>query len=140
MPESAVVPILHYRSVAEAVAWLCAAFGFTERLRIGDHRAQLTTASGLGSVVVAEGSEATAPVPNSTHSIMVRVSDVDGHYEQAKTAGARVLAAPETYPYGERQYSAVDLGGHVWTFSQTVANVEPSRWGGVLTGEERGAV
>ena len=140
MPESAVVPVLHYRSVPEAVAWLCTAFGFTERLRIGVHRAQLAVAADRGSVVVAEGSEATAAVPSSTHSVMVRVSDVDQHHEQAKAAGARVLGPPTNYPYGERQYSAVDLGGHVWTFSQTVANVQPSSWGGVLVGESRGAV
>jgi hypothetical protein len=26
----------------------------------------------------------------------------------------------------------VDLGGHVWTISQTVADVHPQTWGGVL--------
>ena len=26
--------------------------------------------------------------------------------------------------------SAVDIGGHRWTFSQTIADVDPADWGG----------
>ena len=40
--------------------------------------------------------------------------------------------APETHPFGERQYTARDFAGHVWTFTQTVANVEPRAWGGEM--------
>jgi hypothetical protein len=25
-----------------------------------------------------------------------------------------------------------DPGGHIWTFSQTIADVDPAAWGGVL--------
>ena len=46
MLPSVVIPELAYRDVGEAVAWLCTAFGFRERLRIGDHRAQLTIGDG----------------------------------------------------------------------------------------------
>jgi hypothetical protein len=31
-----------------------------------------------------------------------------------------------------RQYTARDFAGHVWTFTQTVANVEPGVWGGEM--------
>jgi hypothetical protein len=38
-----VIPVLTYPNVRDAVAWLCASFGFLERVRIGeDHRAQLS--------------------------------------------------------------------------------------------------
>jgi len=66
------------------------------------------------------------------HSVMVRVSNVHQHFERAKNAGANVEAEPTSYPYGERQYSVVDPGGHVWTFSQSEANVDPASWGGEL--------
>lgn len=36
------------------------------------------------------------------------------------------------HPYGERQYTVQDLGGHAWTFSQTLADVDPASWGGEL--------
>jgi len=54
------------------------------------------------------------------------------HCEAAKHAGAAIVIAPETYPFGERQYTARDFAGHVWTFTQTVANVEPGVWGGEM--------
>jgi uncharacterized glyoxalase superfamily protein PhnB len=46
--------------------------------------------------------------------------------------GATVLGTPTDYPYGERQYSALDPGGHRWTFSQSIADVDPAAWGGEL--------
>ena len=41
MPDVQVIPELPYDDVGEASEWLCAAFGLRERLRIGNHRAQL---------------------------------------------------------------------------------------------------
>ncbi len=70
---------------------------------------------------------------------MVRVDNVDRHFAHARNAGARVLGAPVTYPYGERQYAAQDLVGHRWVFSQTVADVDPNEWGGVLVKREDAA-
>jgi uncharacterized glyoxalase superfamily protein PhnB len=130
MPASTVIPVLAYPDVAEAVAWLVAAFGFTLRLSIGDHRAQLN--AGGGAVVVTGGgvllSEATAP----SHSVMVRVEEVDGHCARASAHGAWIVTPPTDYPYGERQYSVLDLAGHAWTFSQSIADIDPRDWGGRL--------
>ena len=93
MPSCTVIPELDYDDMAEAVDWLCAAFGFTERWRAESHRAQLSV--GDGAVVV----------------------------EQRQS--------------GERQYTAVDLGGHVWTFSQSIADVAPEERGGVSVSSDR---
>lgn len=65
-------------------------------------------------------------------SLMVRLPDVDQHYEQVKRTNARILHPPETFPFGERQYTVEDLGGHRWTFTQSVADVAPEEWGGQL--------
>jgi uncharacterized glyoxalase superfamily protein PhnB len=65
---------------------------------------------------------------------MVRVRDIDAHCRRARRNGAWILGEPADYPYGERQYSAVDQAGHVWTFSESVADVDPAEWGGALTG------
>ena len=52
VPAATVIPVLIYPDVREAVAWLTAAFGFVERLRIGEnHRSQLRV--GDGAVIVA---------------------------------------------------------------------------------------
>ena len=46
--------------------------------------------------------------------------------------GARSSTEPTDHVYGERQYSAEDPWGHRWTFSQTLADVDPADWGGIL--------
>jgi uncharacterized glyoxalase superfamily protein PhnB len=130
MPSSVIIPELAYPDVAEAVAWLCDAFGFEERLRIGNHRAQLSF--GPGAVIVREATRLPPPNGNSIHSIMVRIEHLDRHYEHAVQCGVRILNPPADYPYGERQYTASDLVGHIWTFSQTIADVDPATWGGDL--------
>ena len=69
---------------------------------------------------------------SATHSIMVRVADVDQHYEHSRQDGVNIISTPADYPYGERQYSLQDPGGHVWTFSQSIEDVDPPDWGGRL--------
>jgi uncharacterized glyoxalase superfamily protein PhnB len=131
IPTATVIPELAYADVAAAVTWLCDAFGFVERLRIGDHRAQLIY--GSGALVVTDGSRDAAGASRpSGHAVLVRVDDVDAHHARAAAAGAEIVSPPTTYPFGERQYGALDLGGHRWTFSQTVRDVDPADWGGVL--------
>jgi uncharacterized glyoxalase superfamily protein PhnB len=133
IPSATVVPILVYPDVREAVAWLSAAFGFSERVQIGEsHRSQMRV--GDGAVIIADVRlERRAPRPGEiTHSVLVRVEDVDAHCDHAVRNGARVVMAPTTFEYGERQYEAADPFGHQWTFSQTLADVAPGAWGGTL--------
>ena len=125
VPGAQVIPELAYEDVGEASDWLCAAFGFTERLRIGNHRAQLMFGDGAVIVVERRGEA-------SASSVLVRVEDADGHHEHAAEHGARIVSPPTDYPYGERQYAAEDLGGHHWTFSESIADVDPASWGGTL--------
>jgi uncharacterized glyoxalase superfamily protein PhnB len=68
--------------------------------------------------------------------VLVRVEDTDRHHERAAKSGARILNPPTDYPYGERQYTAEDIGGHNWTFSQSIADVDPASWGGELVAVE----
>jgi hypothetical protein len=58
---SAVIPELPYPDVREAVEWLCRTFGFRERLRIGNQRAQLSL--GEGSLVVIQRSSRLWRIP-----------------------------------------------------------------------------
>lgn len=128
IPASTVIPELAYPDIGEAIVWLCSAFGFTLRLQIGSHRAQLNV--GDGAVVLTEWRREGHRDADLAHSVMVRVDDVNRHYERARLHGARVIGPPADYPYGERQYTAEDLVGHRWTFSQSIADIHPSDWGG----------
>ncbi|MEW6735251.1 MAG: VOC family protein [Acidobacteriota bacterium] len=130
IPAYTVLPELPYPDVATAVTWLCKVFGFSERLRIANHRVQLIV--GDGAVIVVEGE---VPVNGSNRcscAVLVRVDSVDQHFERAVQFGATIIRPPTTYPFGERQYTVQDLGGHVWTFSETVADIHPQEWGGEL--------
>jgi uncharacterized glyoxalase superfamily protein PhnB len=125
IPRRTVMPVLAYSDIGEAIAWLCDVFGFTLRLRIGDHRAQLNVGDGA---VVLSGQRPTEG--RDSHSVLVRVEDVDAHYQRALDRGARVTQAPTTHAFGERQYNVEDCAGHRWTFSQSVADTRPEDWGG----------
>lgn len=131
MPVAQVIPELAYPDVGAAVEWLCRAFGFSLRLRIGDHRAQLEY--GSGAIIVRSGT--VSAESGASCSVMVRVENVDAHYTKAVAAGAKASSGPTTYPYGERQYAAEDPSGHWWVFSQSVEDVPPSEWGGELVGK-----
>jgi uncharacterized glyoxalase superfamily protein PhnB len=124
-----VIPVLAYPDVNQAAAWLCDAFGFSVRLRIGNHRVQLNVGDGAVTVREMRPNEDTAAL-GIGHSITVRVEDVDAHCKRARDHGARITQDPVTHPYGERQYNADDFAGHSWTFSQSVADVHPEEWGG----------
>ena len=131
-PPATVTPVLVYPDVRAAVAWLESAFGFEERVRIGDaHRAQLRVGSD-GAVVVADVRGEQVPPADGlvTHLIKVRVPDVDAAFARARRAGARVHQQPTTYEYGERSCVLEDPAGHRWELTQTVRDVRPEEWGG----------
>lgn len=131
IPASSVVPVLVYPDVREAVAWLEAAFGFAERVQIGeDHRSQLSF--GDGALIVGDVRHDRRPPREGeeTHAVMIRVDDARAHCERARAHGARILMEPTDFPYGERQYHAEDPAGHRWTISETLRDVAPEEWGG----------
>lgn len=130
-PPVTVVPVLPYPDVRAAVAFLSSAFGFVERVRIGEsHRAQMSIGAD-GAVIVAEvGGPRRAPQDGVvTHELKVRVEDVDAAFERARSAGAVVLEPPVDREYGERECTVADLAGHRWQFTQTLRDVAPEEIG-----------
>jgi uncharacterized glyoxalase superfamily protein PhnB len=120
IPSATVIPVLIYPDVRAAVAWLSEVFGFGERIQIGEtHRSQLRVGDGAVIIGDVRGDRRPPRAGEVTHSVMVRVPDVGAHFE-----------------HGERQYSAQDPAGHQWTFSETLADVAPSDWGGILVGDD----
>lgn len=143
MPPGSIIPELGYRDLRAAVGWLCNVFGFRERLRIGNHRVQLLV--GQTAIVafalpaeeprLTESGDPVSLPPVAAFRLMVRVADVDSHYQFVQQRGARVLQLPENFSFGERQYTVEDPGGYRWTFSQSIADTNPAEWGGELLGE-----
>ena len=123
-----VVPVIRYRNLPAAIAWLCAAFGF-EKHRIttdsngGVMFAQLT----FGSAMVMLG-----PVRDSAFDKFLKqpdeiggaetqvcyffVADAHTHCARAKAAGAEVVFDIADQVKGGRSYSCRDPEGHLWNF------------------------
>lgn len=135
-PPATLTPVLFYPDVRQAVAWLQAAFGFEERVRIGEgHRAQLRVGEDAAVVVAEEHGGQKAPGAGAVpHVLKLRVPDVDAAFERARRAGARVHQSPQTHAYGERACAVDDPAGHRWELTQTVRDVDPAEWGGVAVG------
>jgi uncharacterized glyoxalase superfamily protein PhnB len=132
-PPATITPVLVYPDVRAADAFLERAFGFRERVRIGeDHRAQLSFGVD-GAVVVADVRDSKVAPSGGvvTHLHKLRVADVDAAVERACAAGAKALEEATTHMYGERSCVVEDPAGHRWELSQTVRDVEPEEWGGV---------
>jgi uncharacterized glyoxalase superfamily protein PhnB len=136
---TSVVPMLSYENPAAAIAWLERAFGFREQpeARYTDPDGTVTHAqleAGGGLIMLAsptpeyqspahhrencEPAAAWSRVPWVIDGVQVEVDDVEGHYERARSAGARLLTPLRDEPYG-RLYNAEDLEGHRWMFIQT---------------------
>src|SRR5260370_38429776 len=98
MHRSMVIPELAYPDIGDAIDWLCKAFGFTLRIRMGNHRAQLNVGDGGAIVLIEESRDVSLRT-----AVMVRVEDVNAHYELAKRSGGKSVRKPRAYPYAERK-------------------------------------
>jgi uncharacterized glyoxalase superfamily protein PhnB len=136
-PKATVVPILVYEDVAAALDFLTRAFGFKERLR-AEYGGSITHAQmdvGECSIMIGkQGGPFRVPQDSSSVSqyATVHVENCDAHFATAKAAGAAILKEPQDMPFGVRQYTAKDIGGHWWTFSQNIRDVAPEEWGAKL--------
>jgi uncharacterized glyoxalase superfamily protein PhnB len=142
-----VYPHLGYQDPVAAIAWLCEAFGFQERVHMdgedgGFITAKLQTPAG-GLVMVTRDSDdwlreqlpglprqEKPPYPRHRgHTISVMVPDVDAHFQKAKAGGATILLEPTDMPWGLRVYAALDLEGRQWEFVKQLRSLEPEEWG-----------
>ena len=131
VPPAMVVPVLVYPDVRAAVAFLSDAFGFVERTRIGEgHRAQLAVDGDWAVIVADAGGDRCPPQPGGvTHTVRLRVADVDAAFMRAREAGAVVVEAPVDRDYGERDCTVEDLAGHRWQLAEVLVDVAPEEFG-----------
>ncbi len=124
-----ITPYLYYEDVEAALAWLAAAFGLRETMRLPGPdgkvaHAEMRLADGL-VMMGRPGPEYRNPrhVGSVTQSLHVYVDDVDAHFARAEAAGATVVDRPADQFYGDRRYAAADPEGHHWYFAQHVRDV-----------------
>jgi uncharacterized glyoxalase superfamily protein PhnB len=128
---------LYYTEPAQAIDWLCEAFGFELRLKVEGEGgrieySELVFAGGL--VCVGEPGGHGWPLHkapsqiggNNTQNMFVYVDDIEAHCARARAAGATIVTEPKVSDYGDdywadRGYECVDRGGHHWWFAQRLS-------------------
>jgi len=121
MSETRIYPALKYDDAPGAIDWLEKAFGFTKHMVAAGEPGTIAHAElRLGGALVMLGSvmkpDPANPWADARHGIYVQVSDIDDHYARAQAAGAEIVRPLADTPYGAREYSVRDPGGHLWSF------------------------
>ena len=142
---------LFYREPAQAIAWLCAAFGFDLQLKVEGEPGEIVYSElvyGGAQVSVSAGAKPgeafepgrafkalhASPLDlggRNTQALCLFVDDADAHCAQARAHGATIYSEPATHDYGDdywsdRSYGASDLEGHDWWFMHRVRQ-QPAR-------------
>lgn len=125
-----------YLDPKAALAFLEAAFGFeTDVLVLGEAdevvHAEMRFGGGKIGVGTVWSERIASPKVLGKASASVHVqleAGIDAHFERARAAGAEILRAPATQPYGDRTYVAADLEGNIWSFGQTVDPAVRASW------------
>src|SRR5438874_2186056 len=123
-PNTAVIPVLYYPDVREAVEWLTTALPFTERLRIADHRCQLSHSNGA-IVLVKPGGHADAASSTlqgpGAHSVQLRGTAPPGAAARCPEQATQERSGRQLEcPFGENSAlrSVPDMKGRPRVFSQ----------------------
>jgi uncharacterized glyoxalase superfamily protein PhnB len=119
-----IFPILRYNDARAAIRWLDSVFGFVQLFSVPEsgpyvRHAQLKLGGNLimvGSIRPDDGIVSPMALGSSTQMLAVYVENPDAHFERAQAAGARILYPPTDTDFGSREYHALDLEGHPWTF------------------------
>jgi len=133
-----VVPIVSYRNLEHAIAWLTLTFKFRERLRQYDEHGRVVWAEvrvGEGDIMLCRiDDEGSTTVPGTSH-LVVYIDEVQTHYEDAVYAAFWHRSDLRETPEGLLEYDGTDPEGNRWTFCEPVAPIAPRIWGAVLADE-----
>ena len=133
-----VVPVIAYRNLEHALAWLTLTFKFHERLRQYDETGRVVWAemrAGQGDVMMRRiGGEGDETAPGSAH-VVVFIDEVRTHHEDAVYAAFVRRGDLRETSEGLLEYDGIDPEGNRWTFCEPVRTVDPRAWGAVMAQE-----
>jgi uncharacterized glyoxalase superfamily protein PhnB len=137
----AITPTVFYRDPKAGLAFLKAAFGFEVAILLTDEKDNIAHCEvEIAGAHVGVAGEWTGPQlggarmksPASldgacTQFVWIDSDDVDALAAQAGRAGGQIAQAPETQFYGARTCRVRDPEGHIWCFTQKVAEVSDAQ-------------
>ena len=115
-------PTLRFQDADAMIAWL-QAVGFTDHALYRDEtdpsvvmHAEMLWPSGGGVMFGSHSENPDWPSRPGTGSTYLVTEDVDGVFQAAVAAGAKVLHEPRDEDYGGRGAAVVDPEGNLWSF------------------------
>ena len=128
----AVMPYLHVKGAAEALAFYKKAFGAKERFhlvmgdRIGHAEIEINGCVIMFSDEFPEmGVLGPKSIKGTTVTMALMVDNCDAAVKKAVAAGAKVKRPPQDMFYGDRSASLEDPFGHEWMLQQRLEVVSP---------------
>jgi len=120
-----IITVLVYADIAAAHDFLVDTFGFNPGgLHRGDDgqvvHGEVTLDSEtiwLHRVAPDHGLRSVAELGSASGMLNVFVDDVDAHHARSAAGGATIAYPPTDQPYGQREYSAYDPEGRIWSFA-----------------------
>ncbi|MDV4144061.1 MULTISPECIES: VOC family protein [Shimia] len=109
-----VYPTLATPNVPETCNWYIEKLGFTLRFLYGEPPRHGAILLDQACVHFWEGTPQLG-----ANWLYFDVSDLDILYARATENGVKITRAPETYPWGMREFNAVDLNGYHLRFGQS---------------------
>lgn len=114
-------PVLRYPDAKAALEWLvraCLAAIRSEHAGPDGTVAHAEVAVGPSLIGISSTGQPDAQNPWSTvrSGMYVRVADLTRHHDRAVRAGVDVVSGLRDTPYDSREYTARDVGGHLWAF------------------------
>ena len=129
--KNSIIPCLSYKDAPAAIEWLCKAFGFQKKMVVpaGENKiahAQLTIGDSMiminstgmeseFSKLIKTPSEIGGIVTQTTY-VILNAEEIDRHYANAKSSGAKIIQELAEQEYGGKNYSCYDIEGHLWSF------------------------
>jgi uncharacterized glyoxalase superfamily protein PhnB len=135
VPTDAVLPHIYYQDMDAAIVWLTRTFGFKELYRYGNPLSGAQMQLGNACIQISRpqpGSLSPAQLGYGTQSLTIFVNEIEAHYSRTKDAGVELVEDLHETVYGELQYAARDLDGHLWLFSRHARDLNPEDWGATL--------
>ena len=129
MKVTSVIPVIVYADISRAHDFLVEVFEFaaggvqrdsTGRAVHGEVRAGDTTIW-LHAISADHRMDTPHGKPANHGGFVVRVPNVDEHFERVRAAGAKIESAPTDQEYGQREYGVSDPEGHRWWFATPIS-------------------
>jgi uncharacterized glyoxalase superfamily protein PhnB len=114
-----IYPVLRFADCEAGIAFLVAAFGFTEHHVDRGPDGQIAHAElrfGDGFVMAGPSGGGETAFDTGPQSVYVVVDDIDDLHDRAVAAGAEIIYPLTDQEYGSRDFAARDPSGNVWAF------------------------